>query len=399
MVRSVETLALGALLASALVVGCGVTPEGTGPLPPATGSSPDVPAQQPMTSSDASVDAGVPPEVGSRPDGSMADGARDVRPVDASADMASPPPPPPGWVGGQLIVGVGQGGRHIVSRDGLTWMDDVQDVRLDADVSKDYQAVAYGAGLVVAVGGGCVGTTCTGRITTFDGSTWSVAPIPVKQALTGVAYGQGTWVAVGGGGACLYSADGKHWNAAKTTLPVNLWAVAWGPVGDTSMFVTVGDDSLRARSLDGQTWTDAKRGFPNEDNPIVLHTVAIGDKVAVAGGEGGRRIRTVDGLTWDGGALGGADVPALVYADHMFFGYATDGNAWVTMNSGVSWTPITIIEGPRRTTTAGVMRGTRLYVGSTGGAIKSSADGRGWTLRRIAATDDNAFTAFTFAGY
>jgi hypothetical protein len=334
-----------------------------------------------------------------RPD-SGPDGGIDVRVADAApVDMAAPPPNPPGWMGGPLIVGVGVGGRHIVSRDGVEWTGDGQDVKGSADPSKNFQAVAYGGGLVVAVGGGCAGTTCAGRISTFDGATWTaITPAP-KQPLGGVAYGQGTWVAVGATGPALFSTDGKHWTAASTPLPAGVRAVAWGLVGTTSMFIAVGDNGLRARSVDGKTWTDIAQNFPMSDTPVALHTVVIGDKVAVAGGEGGRRIRTMNGVDWANVALGGEDIPALVYADHMFLGYATNGTAWVSTNSAQSWDFITIVGGPKQSFAAGVLGGSRLYVGAYDAIIKTSPDGRGWTQRRFAAPDENAFTAFTFGGY
>jgi hypothetical protein len=397
MARGFVSLALP-ILVGALALGCGVTPEGTtGPRPP---MGPDVPAQQPMTTSDAGVEVPSPGlDAMARPDTAPADAGSDVKIVDAAPDVPPQPPPPPGWTGGPLIVGVGIGGRHIVSRDGITWSGDAQDVKGTADPSKNFQAVAYGGGLVVAVGGGCVGTTCSGRISTFDGTTWTTITPPAPQPLSGVAYGQGTWVAVGAAGLTLYSADGKHWTAGKTALPTNVRAVAWGLVGESSMFIAVGDNSLRARSTDGQSWTNIWQGFPSEDAPGALVTVAIGDKVAVAGGDKGRRIRTITGTDWDNMAGGGVQIPSLVYADHMFIGYAVDNNAWVSTNAGVSWEVVVIVGGPRQTYAAGVLGGSRLYVGAADAVIKTSSDGRGWTQRRFAAADENPFTAFTFAGY
>jgi hypothetical protein len=313
-------------------------------------------------------------------------------------------------MGPPVIVGVGQGGRRIVSRDGFDWtFSDIQDVKGAANPTKNFAAVAYGNGLVVAVGGGCTGTaatTCSGRLATFNGATWTEVALPAGQSwLSGVAYGNGVWVAVGAAGPWLISSDGKRWSQ-KGNIAANLRAVGFGNVGGTMMFVTTGDKSFCWRSLDGQMWTNMIQLFPNDDPIPTLHSIAIGDNVVVAAGEKGRRIRSTNGIEWNTNTLagGGNDLPSVVYADHMFIAYAlpppppANGAAWISANAAQTWDAVTIPDGPSEAVATGVMGNSRLFVGATGGTIKASADGRGWMIRLVGAADANAFSAFTFAG-
>jgi hypothetical protein len=388
-------LAFGLFLGATAGLGCAVAPAGTSTSPP--DASPD---EGRSTDRNLVTEAGAPE--------APLDAARPDVATDLPADLSPPRPdggvetgpPPPTWMGPPVIVGVGQGGRRIVSRDGNSWTGDMQDAKGNADPLKGFAAVAYGNGLVVAVGGGCSApTTCAGRIATFNGDRWTEGMLPAGQSwLAGVAYGNGVWVAVGAAGPVLVSTDGKRWTQ-KTSVPANLRAVAFGSVGGTPMFVATGDRSVCWRSLDGMTWSNMIQLFPNDDPPVTLHAVVVGDGVVVAGGERGRRIRSLNGTSWDAAAGGGNDLPSVVYADHQFIAYADNSLAWISTNSAQTWDFITVVEAPTQAFATGALRDTRLFVGASGGTIKTSTDGRGWTRRLIGAADANAFTAFAFAGY
>jgi len=311
-------------------------------------------------------------------------------------------------MGPPAIVGVGQGGRRIVSHDGNAWdVLDIEDVKGNSDPTKNFAAVAYGNGLVVAVGGGCTGATgtnCSGRLATYNGATWTEVTLPAAQSwLSGVAYGNGVWVAVGASGPWLVSSDGKRWTQRGMTA-TNLRAISFGNVGGTMMFVTAGDRGLCWRSLDGQSWTNMALLFQNDDPIPTLHTIAIGDNVVVLAGERGRRIRSSNGIDWLLPASGGDDVPSVVYADHMFFAYVVPppapahGVAWISANAAQTWDPVTL-DGPGGAVATGVIGNSRLFVGATGATIKTSNDGRGWANSLAGAADANAFYAFTFAGF
>jgi hypothetical protein len=397
-----RSLALGLILGASIAQACAVAPAGTGDPAPGT---PQRDAARDEKPSAIVLTDGPPPEASAGPDAAAPDGGVDAAPSDTAPprpDAGGDVAPPAGWSGPPVIVGVGQGGRRIVSRDGIDWSRlDIQDAKGNADPTKNFTAVAYGAGLVVAVGGGCsTPTTCAGRISTFNGDKWTEVALPAGQSwLGGVAYGNGVWVAVGAAGPMLVSMDGKRWTPKGNAPMANLHAIAYGSVGGTSMFVATGERSLSWRSFDGMTWTNMMQLFPNDDPPVSLHTVVIGDGVVVAAGERGRRIRSLNATEWTYAAGGGNDLPSVVYADHTFIAYADNGLAWVSSNGAVSWDFVTVVDAPTQGFATGVLHDSRLYVGAQGGTIKTSTDGRGWTKRKIGQADDNAFTAFTFAGY
>jgi hypothetical protein len=403
MVGGSRSLASSLLLCSTALLGCSVAGGGTNAATadaatPERSIAPDVLADRP--SDLASIDT-------ARPDTAAADAGRDASPTPPDAGDAGPKPPP-SWMGPPVIVGVGQGGRRIVSHDDVGWnVSDIEDVKGNTDPTRNFAAVAYGNGLVVAVGGGCTGatgTSCAGRLATFNGATWTEIALPAGQSwLSGVAYGNGVWVAVGAAGPWLVSSDGKRWTQ-RGAIATNLRAVAFGTVGGTMMFVTAGDRGLCWRSLDGQNWTNMAQLFPNDDPIPTLDTIAVGDNVVVVGGERGRRSRSANGIDWLFPQTGGDDLTSVVYADHMFFAYVVPppspahGVAWISANTAQAWVPVTL-DGPGQAVATGVIGNSRLFVGATGGTIKTSGDGRGWTSRLVGAPDANALYAFTFAGF
>ena len=295
------------------------------------------------------------------------------------------------------MVAVGQGGRRLLSRDGKTWTDEVQDATGDGDPGKHLLAAASAGGLVVAVGGGCAGTSCTGRIVTFDGQRWTEATLPRgTSSLNAVAHGAGVWVAGGAAGSLLVSSDGKRWTA-KSSLPAAVRALAFGMVGSTPMFVAVGDDSLRARSTDGERWTRASAGIPGADGPVSLRAVAIGNGVAIAGGALGRRIRSTDGLAWTNPAAGGEDIHSIVEADGEFLAYAGKV-VHLSSNDGRTWSTQVLVNAPGHSVAAGTLAGARLFVGASGAVTQTSGNGVVWSVSP-AGVSGNRLAAFAFTGY
>src|SRR3954469_22887579 len=222
-----RSLALGLFLCASAGLACSVTRDGTQVMP--SGGRDAV-----------SDEAAALPIVGTDAARLDAEGGDAGQPDGATPDAADAAPPridggamPPSWLGPPAIVAVGQGGRRVVSHDGITFnVGDSFDVAGNGDPTKNFAAVAYGNGLVVAVGGGCVGTRCAGRIATYNGDKWSEVALPVTQSwLAGVAYGNGVWVAVGAAGPVLTSSDGKRWTPSKTMIAANLRAVVFGKVG------------------------------------------------------------------------------------------------------------------------------------------------------------------------
>jgi photosystem II stability/assembly factor-like uncharacterized protein len=207
-------------------------------------------------------------------------------------------------------------------------------------------------------------------------------------------------VAVGQTGPALRSTDGKIWTVGMTPTPGNLRRIAFGSVGGTRMFVAVGDNGLRVRSLDqGHTWVDAQTGFPGTDMQVTLRAIAIGNETVVVGGQGGRRLMSKDGKGWERPAAGGPAVDSILFVDgtpDRFLGYA-DNVVYVSVDNGESWDAQTLVNGPIDAAAVGVLGGSRLFVGSAGASvIKTSTNGVAWIL---GLTGGNPLTRYVFAGH
>jgi hypothetical protein len=342
------------------------------------------------------------------PRDSAADGTRlDGRDAGAPSDTAPLDMRPPGRHGPAHARPAGWGRRsssrwargagRAVSRDGITWTGETQDVVGAADPTKNLTAVAYAGGTLVAVGGGCKGATCVGRCVTFNGDKWTEAVMPAGQSwLGGVAFGNNIWVAAGAAGPIVTSLDGKTWTQ-KGNAPTQVRAVAYGPVGGINMFVAVGDNGLRMRSLDGLMWTNHVQGFPGTDDVVALFSVAIGEGVAVAGGDGGRRIRGTNGIDWSDPAAGGAiAIFSVVHGDRAFYAYS-DNTVYVSTDGARTWMPQVGVNPPGHSVATGLLNGARIFVAARGGVIKTSTNGVAWTDRLSGA--GNTFSAFGLAGY
>jgi hypothetical protein len=306
---------------------------------------------------------------------------------------------------GQLIVAVGNDGRHMTSLSGKVWMDDVRDTTGNRDGPKNLLAAAYANHQVVAVGGGC-DPVCVGRIVLFDGRRWEEMDASAARGrLTGIAYGNGAWVAVGSMPPVLRSTDGKNWNvAAKVAVPPGLRAVTYGTVGTQPMFVAVGDGYTRVTSLDGMSWTHL---VASNGTSEAYRAVAIGNGVAVAAGgrpdsgqvDSGRLVRTLDGINWTDEMVGGPELPSVVHVDGKFYAFSGAGDNILQISAdGKEWL---------RQGTNGA--GSNVAVGHLGIArfflsrispstVKISTDGYTWGLTAMSMPGDSIINAFVIAG-
>ena len=347
-------------------------------------------------------DAGAPPTGGIGAAGGI--GGIGVLPDAAppTPDTATPPPvpdaAPPLWRAGRIAVAVGTGGRRMVSSDGVVWKGKEQDVAGTADSDRTLVSAAFARSRVVAVGGGCSNQVCRPRIMSFNGATWTehTAPNDVGR-LTGVAFGQGRWVVVGDRGPALTSDDGVKWKGVTQTSG-RLRALAFGKVGTQDMFVAVGANSLRIRSLDGLSWDHMVEGPPGPgDKPLALAGVAIGGGAVVAAGDGGRRVRSVDGKTWTHLAGGGERLHTVVFHAEKFWAHSSNGVLNLSSDQGQSWSPIATIEGPEETLAVGRLdRGDVFVGGSWPAKISSSPDGVGFNS--ASAEGENAILKIVLAG-
>ncbi len=149
---------------------------------------------------------------------------------------------------GDRFVAVGRDGRRVLSEDGET-----DGVSVGSTITDYWNGVAYGNGLVVAVGGNNRYATA---VSADGGETWTETTFCDNQytTFTSVVYGDGTFLASGQSNLCgevFRSTDGVNWTTTSTTdwrvvAFVNGWFIAirqpWRAVG------TIG------RSRDGETW-------------------------------------------------------------------------------------------------------------------------------------------------
>jgi len=202
--------------------------------------------------------------------------------------------------GGGQFVAVGGGGKAAYSADGITWTA-VGDTKFD---DSDIEAIAWGGGKFVAVGG-------EGKAAySSDGITWTAAGDTKLGDCTiyAIAYGGDKFVAGGDEGAAAYSSDGAEWTAIGDTRfdgynPV-IAGIAYGngrfvAVGDTKG-MSVDDEMITAKaaySNDGITWTeisDTQFGYPYSS----IKGIAWGGGKFVAVGGEGKAAYSEDGITW-----------------------------------------------------------------------------------------------------
>src|ERR1051325_6851637 len=112
--------------------------------------------------------------------------------------------PPAVPVSGQGVqIAVSEGGKILLSTDGLIW-------KTRSTGGAKIRSVAFGGGQFVAVGeSGAIFTSSNGR-------HWAQRRSGTETLLRDVAYGNGMFVAVGPGRALLSSADGIRWTRHTT---------------------------------------------------------------------------------------------------------------------------------------------------------------------------------------
>jgi hypothetical protein len=300
------------------------------------------------------------------------------------------------------VVAVGMHGRQVVVRDGggdeeRRWQIDARGGEVDNE-QRTLHDVTHAGGLVVAVGGGCT-HGCRRRISTFDGRAWNDVELPPELStgwLSGVSHGRGRWVAVDGtrAGGVLISDDGRTWSAVHGS-PGHWKKVAFGKVGAQEMFVAVGQDMRRARSLDGRRWTDLRAGVPGDPD---LHAVTIANGWVVAGGAGGRRLRSRDGARWTDQVDGGRKIGSIVFWDGKFLAYEDAAGLFVSADGARSWSRAATNQNLSEVT-AGTFAGGKALVGfSWPNHLKISRDGLTWGTIADPVRADRGWRSLVIAG-
>jgi hypothetical protein len=248
---------------------------------------------------------------------------------------------PAGFVAVTHAPGVGDGKTNparnnlaAVSADGLTWEQYLLGDSVHA------RALAFGEGVIVAVGQRWGAGTRGSILNSRDGKTWQEVPAP-DVGLMAVRFLQGQFWAFGEQGAFFTSKDGRTWADQSRPASVQLNDLAFG----AGHYVVVGNVSWLS-STDGHTWTEERSICPDiarcpgvlspggaAPGALALFSVMFGrDTFVTDGGVGGWT--STDGLTWTEtpDALGSS----LFYRGR-FIGRADGRGAVVVSDDGRVW--------------------------------------------------------------
>jgi hypothetical protein len=194
--------------------------------------------------------------------------------------------------GAGVGVAVGNfGGSNLfaATRDGAAWDLSTR----DGQYKYYLRAVTFGDGGFVGIGGdpGAVGSSAPFVVQSADGRKWTdYTPISGKHILRRIAWGGGRFVGVGDRGRRSVSTDARDWKDAAATKAVDtLVDVTFG----AGRFVGVGLHGLRSATEDGLAWPHR---FPGEEGEHINSVIWTGDRF-VAVGQGATYF-SPDGLEW-----------------------------------------------------------------------------------------------------
>ena len=205
--------------------------------------------------------------------------------------------------------------------------------------------------------------------------TWNAGTSSAGSQLA-LAYGAGLYVAVGNGGYFAKSPDGLNWTATAAT------SVAWGSVTyGNGQFVAVTLNHV-ATSADGTNWT-----FGTPPNSFFWNSVTYGNGVFVAvsnSGVGASAMSSTDGLNWTNRTANSSNQwGGIVFGNALFVAvsYSGSGSRVMTSTDGISWTPQTAAATRKWTS---ITYGNGLYVAvandQVSDSVMASPDGVTWTL-------------------
>lgn len=240
------------------------------------------------------------------------------------------------WSGSRAVI-VGRQGTLLASDDAGTWT-----AVADEPTSHEYQDVAYGNGVFVAVGTNRNGTDL-GRLSAVsaDGVEWLASARPEAASLHRVAFGSGVFVAIGSASTVLRSVDGEAWQPVTLAADEPLSSVE---SIDGELWI-IGQRGTIFRSKDGSTWTTRHHEFR-----LAWSSMARGNGVYLVAGcpqpEGRASVvwRSSDGESWDRRRL---DDIGELWAAAAGNGLLAVGGAGIhTSTDGAAWT----VELPEATT-------------------------------------------------
>jgi len=258
--------------------------------------------------------------------------------------------------------------------------DKVAYIRIDSD--DDYSAFVIFMSLGTVLGGNS-GTTWTAVSNSRFGN----------DNINAIAYGNGKFVAVGGNGKMATSTDGVTWTAVSNSRfgRTHIRAIAYG----NNRFVAAGDETA-AYSTDGVTWTAVVAnpsdylGDGMDAGSVQKPFFARASGIIYVGGKFvevcfmGRMATTTDGITWTAikradTTFGVEDINAIAYGNSRFVAVGDNGRM-ATSTNGTTWTAVSDSKfGIYEYIYAVAYGNSRFVVGGWGGKMATSANGTTWT--------------------
>ena len=150
--------------------------------------------------------------------------------------------------GGNKFVAVGLSYTGAYSSDGITW------TKMNMPRYKDWDELAYGNGVFVALGNELYPANGEYIARSTDGITWTEEVSPFSGLLHSMIFANGQFVILSNL-EVGFSSDGETWNIYQHNLSFNPWIIAYG----NNKFVVLGGqtDNSCAYSTDGINWTEA----------------------------------------------------------------------------------------------------------------------------------------------
>lgn len=186
--------------------------------------------------------------------------------------------------GAGIFVAVGNGDSAVIltSSNGIDWTEQL----LARDTVISIDDVIWAVDRFVAVGWHNVKQLST-ILTSFDGITWTKQTSGTDQALSNVAWGNSKFVALAGYDTILVSNNGTTWSKHTTEILGNMGDIVWA----NDQFVIVGDSAGRDGTIhtsnDGTVWVGQ---ITESIRP--LFGVAWGNGQWVSVGQGGTILNT-----------------------------------------------------------------------------------------------------------
>lgn len=273
----------------------------------------------------------------------------------------------------EVFVGVGYGGRRIVSSDGQQWEISAQWAEGGRDDSNNLMSLVFANGKFVATGGGGGGKTAGGHVlVSTDGVNWKETWAAPNRVNPVVFDGQQLLLAGGPGRTIYVSEDAETWRPAATLEDRRCTHFRHGVYGNGTFVITGNrggsSECWIATTKDGQTIDHIEFGIKS------IRGMEYANGVFVVVGEQTRLVST-DGKTWKPTGLAAEEKLSWLIHDGKAFYAGGWPNVYRSVD-GESWEKVEMrFRGNPKWTD-----GTRIITTSWPGKMFFSPDfGKTWT--------------------